>query len=80
MDVMGGWQHLYIQQMIMGGTQQARQLCKWARDYIADCGCLPINIYGTWNSSIFEDEDFASELLLHLQSIGKYVRAMEIVL
>jgi hypothetical protein len=63
-----------------GGTQQARRLREWARDYIADRGCLPINIYGTWNSSILEDEDFASELLLHLQSIGKYVRAMDIVL
>ncbi|OAX30645.1 hypothetical protein K503DRAFT_751027, partial [Rhizopogon vinicolor AM-OR11-026] len=38
-----------------------------------------MNIYGTWNSSILEEEDFAQELLLHLQGIGKYVRAMDIV-
>ncbi|KAG1753997.1 uncharacterized protein EDB91DRAFT_1043616, partial [Suillus paluster] len=38
-----------------------------------------MNIYGTWNSSILEDKDFAQELLLHLQGIGKYVRAMDIV-
>lgn len=38
-----------------------------------------MNIYGTWNSSILEDEDFAQELLLHLQGIGKFVKAMDIV-
>src|SRR6267154_6209368 len=38
-----------------------------------------MNIYGTWSSSILEDEDFAQELLLHLQGIGKYVKAMDIV-
>lgn len=32
-----------------------------------------------WNSSILEDEDFAQELLLHLQGIWKYVKAMDIV-
>ncbi|OJA12700.1 hypothetical protein AZE42_02870 [Rhizopogon vesiculosus] len=31
-----------------------------------------MNIYGTWNSSILEDEDFAQELLLHLQGIGNH--------
>jgi hypothetical protein len=40
---------------------------------------LSLNIYGTWNSFILEDEDFKGELLLHLQGIGKYVRSMDIV-
>jgi hypothetical protein len=40
---------------------------------------LPLNIYGTWNTSILEDEDFRQELELHLQGIGKYVSAVDIV-
>jgi hypothetical protein len=62
-----------------GGTAQARRLHEWTRNFIGDRECLPINIYGTWNSSVLDDEDFTSELQLHLQSIGKYVRAMDIV-
>ena len=52
-----------------GGTSQAKQMREWTRDYIADRECLPINLYGSWNTSIIEDEDFASELLLHLQVV-----------
>src|SRR5882762_12018518 len=52
-----------------GGTSQAKRMREWTRDYIADRECLPINLYGSWNTSIIEDEDFASELLLHLQGI-----------
>ncbi|KAJ8593735.1 hypothetical protein M405DRAFT_730919 [Rhizopogon salebrosus TDB-379] len=61
------------------GPWLAGRLREWVRAYCKDRGDLPMNIYGTWNSSILEDEDFALELLLHLQSIGKYVRAMDIV-
>jgi formate-dependent phosphoribosylglycinamide formyltransferase (GAR transformylase) len=34
---------------------------------------------GTWNTSLLDDKEFAQELHLHLQSIGKYVSAMDIV-
>ena len=37
------------------------------------------NIYGHHNVSMHEDEDFMNGLLLHLQEIGKYVSAMDIV-
>jgi hypothetical protein len=61
------------------GPWLAGCLHKWVRAYCKDRRDLPMNIYGTWNSSKLEDEDFAQELLLHLQGIGKYVRAMDIV-
>jgi hypothetical protein len=61
------------------GPWLAGHLREWVRAYCKDRRDLPMNIYGTWNSSKLEDEDFAQELLLHLQSIGKYVRAMDIV-
>ncbi|KAG1761234.1 hypothetical protein EDD22DRAFT_980306 [Suillus occidentalis] len=54
-------------------------LWNYTRAYILDWDDLPLNIYGTWNSSILKDEDFKEELLLYLQGIGKYVRAMDIV-
>ncbi|KAG1748879.1 uncharacterized protein EDB91DRAFT_1244688 [Suillus paluster] len=52
-------------------TWLAGRLRQWTRAYILDRNDLPFNIYGTWNSSILEDEDFKGELLLHLQGIGK---------
>ncbi|KAG2758100.1 hypothetical protein P692DRAFT_201696756 [Suillus brevipes Sb2] len=61
------------------GPWLAGRLREWVRAYCKDRRDLPMNIYGTWNSSKLEDEDFAQELLLHLQGIGKYVRAMDIV-
>jgi hypothetical protein len=60
-------------------TWLAKRLCEWAWAYILDHENLPLNIYGTWNASILEDEDFVQELLLHLQGIGTYVRAMDVV-
>jgi hypothetical protein len=62
-----------------GGTSQAKQMQESVHDYITDCECLPINLYGSWNTLILENEDFTSELLLHLQGFGKYVWAMDIV-
>jgi hypothetical protein len=61
------------------GTSQAQRLHEWVHDFIADHQCLPINVYSTWNTSILKDKDFALELQLHLQGIGKYVKAMDIV-
>jgi hypothetical protein len=40
------------------GSWLAGHLCEWTRAYILDQDDLPFNIYGTWNSSILEDEDF----------------------
>lgn len=38
-----------------------------------------MNQFGTWNTSRIHDEDFSTEIQLHLQGIGKYVKAMDIV-
>jgi hypothetical protein len=58
----------------------ARLLCERTRDLISDRDDLPFNIYGTWNeSALDQDETLAQEIHLHLQSIGKYVKAMDLV-
>ncbi|KAH9843219.1 uncharacterized protein C8Q71DRAFT_698833 [Rhodofomes roseus] len=61
------------------GPWFARQLRSWTRKFIENRSDLPINRYGTWSSSRIRDEDFAQEVQLHLQGVGKYVKAMDIV-
>ena len=58
-----------------GRTLQMR-----VRAFISDRDNLPFNIYGEWNESLIDkDEDLAQEIHMHLQSIGKYVKAMDLV-
>jgi hypothetical protein len=57
----------------------ARKLCEWTRAFILDREDLPINCYGEWNVSMLEDEGLAGEIHLHLQGVGKHVKAMDIV-
>jgi hypothetical protein len=61
------------------GPWFARRLREWSSAFIDDPKNLPHNVYGTWNKSCLEDEDLKQEILLHLQSIGKYISAMDIV-
>ena len=61
------------------GSWLAKQLRLWSQAYINDCKCLPVNQYGRWNVSLLEDEDLAQDIHVHLQSIGKYMMAMDIV-
>jgi hypothetical protein len=60
-----------------GGYATCR-LHRWTKAYIQDRETLPIDDYGKGNSSRIEDEDLKQEVLLHLQEIGKYVRAADL--
>lgn len=62
------------------GPWFARVLRERTTKYIKDRGSLPANPYGAWKETLLdEDEVFADELRLHLQSLGKYVRALDLV-
>ncbi|PIL30872.1 hypothetical protein GSI_07041 [Ganoderma sinense ZZ0214-1] len=61
------------------GPSFARSLRRWTRTFIADHTALPENPYGKWTRARLYDEDLVDEIQLHLQSIGKYVRAADIV-
>ena len=50
----------------------------WSHTFIIDCN-LPISSSGGWNESLLKDETLAQEIILHLQGIGKYSKAMDIV-
>ncbi|KIK72751.1 hypothetical protein PAXRUDRAFT_179983, partial [Paxillus rubicundulus Ve08.2h10] len=63
------------------GPYISRKVREWSRAYIADRGNLPFIRYsGAWTKSRIRDEDLQEELLLHLQSLGKYVTASAIII
>lgn len=53
-------------------------LWSWSKAYIKDRKVLPLQITSQRCSHI-DDESLVADLMLHLQSIGKYVRAQDIV-
>jgi hypothetical protein len=61
------------------GSHLSCELRKWARSFIGDRDDLPINLQGTWNVSLLDKGELAKEIHAHLQGIGKYVRALDIV-
>ncbi|KAF7344243.1 hypothetical protein MVEN_01715500 [Mycena venus] len=61
------------------GSWLSRRIREWAVDFIKDDENLPIAEYGKMNGSVLEDEDLAQKLHLHLQGIGKYVAAQDLV-
>ena len=61
-----------------GGAWQSRNLWMWSKAYTKDRQKLPTHEYGKHGSHI-ENEALAADIMLHLQSIGKYVRAQDIV-
>lgn len=63
----------------MKGKWFTRKLCQWVKAYIANCEDLPLDHQGKWKSSIIDNEELASELNLHLQTVGKFVKAGDLV-
>ena len=62
------------------GAKKARELRKWVQAFIADREELPICNWQTSGRSLIDDEDFAQEINLHLQSLKpEDVRAEAIV-
>ncbi|GJE94098.1 hypothetical protein PsYK624_102660 [Phanerochaete sordida] len=62
------------------GEYHAKQLRQWTRSFIADRHALPVSQMGTWNEALIEKKPELKEAInSHLLSVGKYVRAMDIV-
>jgi hypothetical protein len=62
-----------------GTKAGAEQIRIWARRFLNDREDLPFNLYGAYNVSMLERGDLAQAIHLHLQSLGSYVCAMDIV-
>ncbi|KIK14399.1 hypothetical protein PISMIDRAFT_76078, partial [Pisolithus microcarpus 441] len=62
------------------GKYLSRKVRGWSTAFILDREDLPVSKYGgAWTKSRIHDEDLKSELLTHLQSLGKYVTATAII-
>jgi hypothetical protein len=62
------------------GPSHAKKLRNWTRAFIADRENLPVNPYGSWNESLInKDPEIAQSIHAHLQSRGKFVKAMDLV-
>ncbi|KDQ59387.1 hypothetical protein JAAARDRAFT_126499 [Jaapia argillacea MUCL 33604] len=60
-------------------THTAQKIREWNRSFLADHGKMPLNLYGAWSASMLDKGDLAQEIHAHLQSIGKWVSATDIV-
>ena len=62
------------------GPMHAKKVHEWTWAFINDHEDLPVNPYGTWTESVIDKHpEIAQELLARLQSIGKFVKAMDLV-
>ena len=61
------------------GIYTAKMIRKWTQSFIEDRHNLPINLYGSWNTSMLDDGELAKDISMYLLSKGMYVRAMDIV-
>ena len=62
------------------GPTHAKKVREWTQVFINDREDLPVNPYGAWSESVIDKHpEIAQELHAHLQSVGKYVKAMDLV-
>ncbi|KAG0692672.1 hypothetical protein DFH29DRAFT_882164 [Suillus ampliporus] len=71
---------LQTAQFVGKGTYVSRKVREWSKSYILDRENLPFAKYGgKWTRSWIDDEDLKEELLVHLQSLGKYISATAVI-
>jgi hypothetical protein len=62
------------------GPAHAKKVREWTWAFIDDREDLPVNPYGAWSESVIDKHpEIPQELHAHLQSIGKFVKAMDLV-
>ncbi|KAF9227993.1 hypothetical protein BS17DRAFT_764319 [Gyrodon lividus] len=66
-------------QTAMKGNWFAHSLRLWSRAYILDRENLPWDLYGDWKMLRVDNEDLVAELHLHLQLVGRYIKANDLV-
>ncbi|KIK75976.1 hypothetical protein PAXRUDRAFT_171134, partial [Paxillus rubicundulus Ve08.2h10] len=57
----------------------AKNLQKWSKVFINDRKALPLSGNGKSLKSRIDDDDVATDIALHLQGLGKYVRSQDII-
>ncbi|KAJ7776989.1 hypothetical protein DFH07DRAFT_766674 [Mycena maculata] len=61
------------------GAWMSCRIREWVILFIKDPTNLPTAEYGKFNESTLEDEDLAQEIHLHLQTLGPFVSAQDVV-
>ncbi|KAJ3832712.1 hypothetical protein F5878DRAFT_519845, partial [Lentinula raphanica] len=61
------------------GAWLSRMIRQWTVLFCKNHDDLPTAEYGKFNSSVLEDEDLSNDIHLHLQSLGKWIRAENLV-
>ncbi|KAJ7198733.1 hypothetical protein GGX14DRAFT_401718 [Mycena pura] len=83
-----GFKHVDLNMVLRGRLElmlsflrlyAASGICGWVLAFVKDETHLPHGQYGKFNVSILENEDLAQELHLHLQSLGNYISAQDVV-
>ncbi|KAG1867209.1 hypothetical protein DFJ58DRAFT_714447 [Suillus subalutaceus] len=76
----GNWSKaaLQVAHQLEKGEWFTHCLCQWTKAYIRDRKNLPL-CQKSHAISHIEDEELAADIKLHLQSVGKYIRALNIV-
>ncbi|KAG2055339.1 hypothetical protein BDR06DRAFT_981939 [Suillus hirtellus] len=71
---------LQTAQFVGKGSYILHKVKEWSKSYIINHKNLPLAKYGgKWTKSQIHDKDLKEELLVHLQSLRKYISAMDIV-
>lgn len=81
---MAGWTEAshQVSQLFEYGETRARRLRTWTRAFLADRHALPYSAFvnGDWNQCLLDEKpDLRHALNTHMQTLGKHVRAMDIV-
>ncbi|TFK83979.1 hypothetical protein K466DRAFT_497444 [Polyporus arcularius HHB13444] len=77
-----GWGSQSLQTAVayQKGPARARLLRRWTRSFLADRHALPVPLANTWTISLLDRQsDLKEAICEHLQAMGKYVRAVDIV-
>jgi len=62
------------------GPALVQNLHEWTQSFVQDCKKLTVNPYGAWNGSVIDKHpEIGQEIHAHLQSIGKFVKTMDLV-
>jgi len=80
--IMGHWTalSLHTADCLQRGPLHAWSIQVWVQAFITDQEDLLVNPMGCWNESVIDkDPTIAHEIHAHLQGIGKFVKAMDLV-
>ena len=80
-DVHGSWIAASLRTAVAWefGPHRVMKLHGWMCNFLEDRHALPFSTMGEWTTSLLEKPDLQEAISQHLQAVGKFVHAMDIV-